>query len=557
MTESFQKRRPDLAATSLLVDHDGPSHPEIDPPGLFAAADGTPGAPGTYAQPWDLTTALAGASGVVQPGDTVWLRGGIYPGNWSCALNGSEGAWITFRAYPGERPILQGTDPCEEEVIRLDATGSWLCLWGLEFTATHVTRVTQTTGPHPGGGISRNSGVSARAPDCRIINCTFYDCGASGIGNWASAKNLEVYGCLFFNNGWWAPDRGHGHGLYIQNRYDDGTVLSTKVVKHCISWGNFATGMKLYAEDTYPEGCEFDGVIAYMNGYPAYAYTGNLGDVDANLLLGGISNPVRRAVIRDGCFYHPDRGFHVHTVRFGFQANNEDLLLEDTWIMGGDYPCQLQRWATVTSQRNRIYCYPPPSPGSKAYLCAIVPIVRSPTIKVQVPITGHTLSQNEYWGTGINVVHGVQKPFHTGTRYYKLDDTNWDYRWAFWQDKVGLDLDSTFTETRPTGVWRRVFPNAYEPGRGHLAVANWDGAASVGVDLSSLGLADGEPFAIQNAQDLWGAPVVTGTWNASQPVVRLPLAAGSVQQPQGFEAWPTPSSLPEFGAFLVLPQSPP
>ena len=74
----------------------------------FAAADGTPDAPGTSAQPWDLATALAGAGGAVQPGHTVWLRGGTYPGNWSCALNGREGARITFRAYPGERVILQG-----------------------------------------------------------------------------------------------------------------------------------------------------------------------------------------------------------------------------------------------------------------------------------------------------------------------------------------------------------------------------------------------------------------------------------------------------------------
>jgi hypothetical protein len=307
--------------------------------------------------------------------------------------------------------------------------------------------------------------------------------------------------------------------------------------------------MKLYAEEGYPEACEFDGVIAYMNGYPDYAYTRDLGAVDANLLLGGVSHPVRRAVIRDGCFYHPDRGFNVRTVQFGFAANNEDLLLQHTWILGGTLPCRLSRWATVTAQCNRIYGYP--SPGSSAFLCAIDPIHGDAG-----PITGHTLSQNEYWSTGINVVAGEQKPFHAN-RYHGVDGTNYNCRWAFWQDIVGLDGDSTFTNTRPTGVWRRVFPNAYEPGRGHLAVANWDGAASIGVDLSSLGLADGEPFAIQNAQDLWGAPVVTGTWDASQPVVRLPLAAGSVQQPQGFEAWPTPSSLPEFGAFLVLPRSSP
>src|SRR5258708_4043629 len=47
--------------------------------GWFASPTGTSGGDGSR-QPWDLQTALNGASGAVHPGDTIWLRGGTYAG---------------------------------------------------------------------------------------------------------------------------------------------------------------------------------------------------------------------------------------------------------------------------------------------------------------------------------------------------------------------------------------------------------------------------------------------------------------------------------------------
>src|SRR2546423_15291184 len=44
----------------------------------FVSPTGSPAGDGSSAQPWDLATALRGAAGTVHPGDTIWLRGGIY-----------------------------------------------------------------------------------------------------------------------------------------------------------------------------------------------------------------------------------------------------------------------------------------------------------------------------------------------------------------------------------------------------------------------------------------------------------------------------------------------
>lgn len=49
---------------------------------------------------------------LVQPGDTVYLRGGLYALHRVAELKGRGGApgrWVTISAYPGETPILDGT----------------------------------------------------------------------------------------------------------------------------------------------------------------------------------------------------------------------------------------------------------------------------------------------------------------------------------------------------------------------------------------------------------------------------------------------------------------
>src|SRR5947209_10794096 len=54
--------------------------PPFPPPvAHYVTPSGSGSGDGTAARPWDLVTGLAGASGQVQPGDTVWLRAGTYP----------------------------------------------------------------------------------------------------------------------------------------------------------------------------------------------------------------------------------------------------------------------------------------------------------------------------------------------------------------------------------------------------------------------------------------------------------------------------------------------
>ena len=61
---------------------------------------------GSKSSPWSLGRAVS-ASGA-QAGDTVWIRGGNYSGPFQVTNSGTASAWITFQAYPGELPILDG-----------------------------------------------------------------------------------------------------------------------------------------------------------------------------------------------------------------------------------------------------------------------------------------------------------------------------------------------------------------------------------------------------------------------------------------------------------------
>lgn len=71
----------------------------------FVAVRGSDSGPGTEARPW---ATLNHAAEQAQAGDTIVVRGGIYtlPGQIRPRYSGRSDAWITFIAYPGERPIF-------------------------------------------------------------------------------------------------------------------------------------------------------------------------------------------------------------------------------------------------------------------------------------------------------------------------------------------------------------------------------------------------------------------------------------------------------------------
>ncbi len=138
----------------------------------YVAADGKPEASGTKDNPWDILSTLAGQKRV-EPGDTVWLRGGTYRceeayrtkgQGYKATLSGSAEKPVVIRAAAGERATIDGG---------IVVQGDYLWLWDIEIAQPDDTpRVTDEAGSHPDLG-SPSGGITIHGKDCRAINLLF------------------------------------------------------------------------------------------------------------------------------------------------------------------------------------------------------------------------------------------------------------------------------------------------------------------------------------------------------------------------------------------------
>src|SRR5256885_16739553 len=100
----------------------GATDPSTPPPppseshaGWHVAPSGSSSNAGSTSQPWSLDYALHGASGQIQPGDTVWLHGGTYRGAFRPSVAGAPGNPVVIRQYPGERATIDVAGARSEE----------------------------------------------------------------------------------------------------------------------------------------------------------------------------------------------------------------------------------------------------------------------------------------------------------------------------------------------------------------------------------------------------------------------------------------------------------
>ncbi|HFE66406.1 MAG TPA: hypothetical protein ENJ93_04000 [Chloroflexi bacterium] len=96
----------------------------------YVAPDGDDSNPGTFTAPW-RTIGRAAGPGVLRPGDTVYIRGGIYDEYIKPETSGAPGSFITYRNYPGETPVITGSSYRYWRLHILDQ--SYLRFQGLTF----------------------------------------------------------------------------------------------------------------------------------------------------------------------------------------------------------------------------------------------------------------------------------------------------------------------------------------------------------------------------------------------------------------------------------------
>jgi hypothetical protein len=141
----------------------------------YVSPSGSDAGPGTIGAPWRT---IGKAATTLAPGDTVLIRAGTYNEQVRVAVSGTTGAEVTFAAYPGESPVLDGTG----------IAGSSVDLAGLfEIVLQSWVRVRGLRVQHVGQGDLTAGILVESSQHVTIESCSTYDTISSGIGVWGSA----------------------------------------------------------------------------------------------------------------------------------------------------------------------------------------------------------------------------------------------------------------------------------------------------------------------------------------------------------------------------------
>ncbi len=422
--------------------------------GFHVTVDGTPKGDGSLAAPWDIATGLVDPPGV-GPGATIWIHGGTYHDPVLVKLDGAEGAPIHVRAWPGDRVTIDSSDPSEPV---LQIYRSWTILEGLEITNSDPDRRKD-----------RATGIWAGGKHNALRNLVVHDVGV-GVsggqldGDQQDGVDTEVYGSLFYDNGFLEDDGGHGHHLYLTNR-DGRMTLEDNILASA-----YGFGCHLYSETdkNYVQGYSIVGNVWFLNGAPG----GKL--YDGCLIGHDGKRPVSDVVLKDNLGWAPTLG--DRDLRLGYAATgNHDITLSNNYLVG--QTVFVKDWTSVTMKGNRF----------------------------------------------VGSVTGLDVAAYPGNE---------------------------ILSKAPTQNHVVIRPNHYQPGRAHVVVYNWEGLDVVAIDPGAA-LPKGAKFALRDAEDYYGKPVLSGTY-AGGPLA-VPMAGRSPALPLGETSLPKPewATKKAFGVFVL------
>lgn len=263
---------------------------------FFVSPNGSASGDGSQLKPWNLAYALSDARIPATGTNTVWLRNGVYPGTYKSVRNGSSSGPLIYRQYPGERATINsGVGSNIPDALSVQSSYTWF--WGFEITTSRTNCSSKQSGSYASDlcyGYGINVGDKGTSRGVKFINLNVNNT-AQGIGEWKLAVDTETSGCLFYYNGWVAPDRGHGHGIYVQNEAPSKNDEYENIV-----FSNFGHGEQAYGAAGPINNINSVGLIGWNNGELG-------GSFQRNLLIGGILTATNATIQYHYSFY-PDPG---------------------------------------------------------------------------------------------------------------------------------------------------------------------------------------------------------------------------------------------------------
>jgi len=433
--------------------------------GYFVSPEGSDEGDGSIENPISLTKALSNTSLVYQENKILWVCPGVYKGVFVSELSGTEESPFIIKAIPKTRVILDSKTNHEGRADTLRVNGSWTEYHGFEVMDSSTdSRESAERGSSP-SDITLNGGVNIFGHDVKVINFVVHDT-TGGFSFWRPATDSELYGNIIYNNGWTAPDRGHGHAIYTQNE------TGTKTLKDNIIFFGYGTGVHAYTEGGAIKGFDVIDNVWFHTG----ASDPRTSQRKDNCLIGGFQ-PVERLLIEGNVGWSKGRGTRIG---YGGDINNIDAtfrnnyLAESLWIWGN--------WETID------------------------------LIDTQV-----------FGGIG--------------------DED---------KAKITTMENSVLVNEKPTtGTKIFIKQNEYDANRARVAIFNWEEKDSIDVDLKSV-LKTGDNFKINSVFDLFGEPVVKGTFDGN--LISIPMGTVAPPQPYGMEGGIEEDDDPkkQFGVFIII-----
>ena len=525
----------------------------------YVAVDGKmpdEGGTGTEANPWTLGAALKNPSALIKPGDTLWLRGGVYRGRYASTLSGTMTAPIKVRPVIGERVVLEGfIETFTTTVIPQAAAGSnvnFLISGGGEGFAGNLpnNNMKINVSYTPQGsttpveetmlffGADRNK-IWAQRAACSATGgvCPSFPVGTSVR---ASSEYLKVAGAYTWFMGLeiQLTQSTHVYGTGATNPpwpNFQGAVLDRCVGCKFINNVIRDSGANGIFSSSIGQGTEIYGNLVFYNGVDQLNGRGHGHGVYAQNTLNG---PIK--LIEDNVFF---RSFGHGNQLYGTSSTYLDnfQVIGNTFfnpgeVAGGTRGGQQFVIGDAGVFKGHVF----KDNMSYARAGAVIDIgyggsASAPECMSPV-VTGNYL---------INMLNGLilkitcSTPTITGNTVYGLVSN--------------FSPSSYPSNTYLTSLsGQRVFvrPNRYEAGRANITVFNWSNQDTAVVDVSSVGLVNGEGFEVKDVQD-WSGPAVMSGFYGGSPIT-IPLGGVGVSQPFGTIAVPSIVHTPkEFSVFVI------
>jgi hypothetical protein len=443
---------------------------------------------GSFGSPWLLQTALTNST--VQPGDTVWLRGGTYfPSStvvsynttnvwWIIGISGTSNGLITFRSYSNEWASI-------DRALYLH-TQSYIRFRDLEFYNS-LKGHELTNNIYPAGPWTHFETGAGTGNEW--INCVIHD-----VDNCMGGGNA-IHGCIF----WHVGVNGLEHVCYPAPASFVGNI-SAWHVNNVINQ-NPVAGTTIKSNIMFGAGQSVGGAWG--------------GDIQAS---GGDCE------ISYNCFYNhyltqkdSDRAMYLDSSPAGNVSISNNIVAEQTGIS-----FTTAAFVSVAIKNNTFY------------------MDRNSTIARPADAGAWTVNNNRYTSST------------NGTVVFREYVTNF-YNFDLWKaNKPGFDTSSTATNGMfpPDAVI--VIPNQDQPKRCHIAIYNFSRADNVTANLSGV-LNAGDGYRLFSAQNYNAGAIQSGTFNGTNISVPMTnLTTAPILYGTNWGLTQPPPTSPEFGAFVVI-----